>query len=253
MQNGEYIFYADESGDHSLVSVDAAYPVFVLSICGFRITEYTQRTVPSFQRFKFRYFGHDMTVLHEHEIRKQTGEFNFLTDLAMRERFHADLTGLVEAANFKIFSCIIDKRVFRADLFPDNPYQVALSICLQMIFRYLQKSGQSARAYHFVFEKRGDKEDRDLELEFRRIADGRNPMHVPFTGFKLRFADKRSNSTGMQLADLTARPIGLAYLRPTQPNRAFEVIQPKLCRIKIPVSAQRGITIPGPKKAKGPG
>jgi hypothetical protein len=253
MRNGEYIFYADESGDHSLVSVDSAYPLFVLTICGFRIAEYTQRTVPSFQRFKFRYFGHDMTVLHEHEIRKQAGEFNFLTDLAVRETFHADLTDLVEAANFNIFSCIIDKRMFRADFFPDNPYQVALSVCLQMIFRYLQKSGKLGLNYHFVFEKRGDKEDRDLELEFRRIVDGRNPMHVPFNGFKLRFADKRSNSTGMQLADLTARPLGLAYLRPTQPNRAFEVIQSKLCRIKIAVNAQRGITIPRPKKAKGPG
>jgi Protein of unknown function (DUF3800) len=253
MQNGEYIFYADESGDHSLVSVDAAYPVFVLTICGFDITEYTQKTVPSFQKFKFRYFGHDMTVLHEHEIRKQKGEFNFLTDLMVRDRFQTDLTGLVEAAKFEIFSCIIDKRMFRADFFPDNPYQVALSICLQMIFKHLLRSRKLGPDYHFVFEKRGDKEDRDLELEFRRIIDGRNPLHVPFNGFKLRFADKKSNSTGMQLADLTARPLGLAYLRPAQPNRAFDVIQSKLCKIKIPVSSQRGITIPRPKKAKGPG
>lgn len=253
MQNGEYIFYADESGDHSLVSVDSAYPLFVLTICGFKITEYTQKTVPSFQRFKFRHFGHDMTVLHEHEIRKQTGEFTFLTDLALRERFQEELTTLVEAAKFDIFSCIIDKRLFRSDFFPDNPYQVALSICLQMIFRSLTKNRAVGPTYHFVFEKRGDKEDRDLELEFRRVVDGQNPMRVPFQGFKLRFADKRSNSTGMQLADLTARPIGLAYLRPAQPNRAFDVIRSKLCRINIPVSAQRGITILSPRKAKGSG
>lgn len=253
MQNGEYIFYADESGDHSLVSVDSAYPLFVLTICGFKIVEYTQRTVPSFQRFKFRYFGHDMTVLHEHEIRKQAGEFAFLTDLTLRESFQKDLTDLVEAARFDIFSCIIDKRMFRADFFPDNPYQVGLSICLQMVYRHLQKIGKLGSNYHFVFEKRGDKEDRDLELEFRRIVAGQNPMRVPFEGFKLRFADKKSNSTGMQLADLTARPLGLAYLRPTQTNRAYDVIQSKLCKIKVPVNALRGIVIPGPKKAKGPG
>jgi hypothetical protein len=253
MQNGEYIFYADESGDHSLVSVDSAYPLFVLTICGFKITEYTQRTVPSFQKFKFRYFGHDMAVLHEHEIRKQSGEFAFLTDLVMRDKFQRDLTDIVEAAKFDIFSCIIDKRMFRADFFPDNPYQVALSVCLQMVFKHLQKSGRLGSIYHFVFEKRGDKEDRDLELEFRRIVAGQNPLHLPMDGFKLRFADKKSNSTGMQLADLTARPLGLAYLRPTQPNRAFDVIQSKLCKVKVPVSVQRGITIPKPKKAKGPG
>lgn len=59
MENGEYIFYADESGDHSLVSIDEGYPVFVLSVCGFKILEYTQKTVPSFQKLKFQYFGHD--------------------------------------------------------------------------------------------------------------------------------------------------------------------------------------------------
>ncbi|MEQ1408155.1 DUF3800 domain-containing protein [Neorhizobium sp. Rsf11] len=253
MQNGEYIFYADESGDHSLVSVDAAYPLFVLTICGFRISEYTQGTVPNFQKFKFRYFGHDMTVLHEHEIRKQAGEFACLTDIVLRDRFQKDLTEIVGAARFDIFSCIIDKRVFRSDFFPDNPYQVALSICLQMIFKYLQKARKLGPSYHFVFEKRGEKEDRDLELEFRRIVDGQNPLRVPFDGFKLRFADKKSNSTGMQLADLTARPLGVAYLRPEQPNRAAEVIQSKLCKIKVAVNAQRGIHIPGRKKAKGPG
>jgi len=42
------------------------------------------------------------------------------------------------------------------------------------------------------------------------------------------FVDKRSNSSGLQLADLMARPIGLKVLRPLQENRAFEVLRPKL-------------------------
>ncbi len=42
------------------------------------------------------------------------------------------------------------------------------------------------------------------------------------------FVDKKSNSSGLQLADLMARPIGLKVLRPLQENRAFDVIRPKL-------------------------
>ncbi len=251
MENGEYIFYADESGDHSLTSVDATYPLFVLTICGFKISEYTQKVVPNFQKFKFRHFGHDMAILHEREIRKQIGDFEFLTDIVQREKFHLELTRIVAEANFDIFCCIIDKRIFRSDFFPDNPYQVALSVCLQMIFKRLQRLHRADFNYHFVFEKRGNKEDKDLELEFRRIVDGINPLRKPFGGFKLRFADKRSNSTGMQLADLTAHPLGVAYLKPDQLNRAAQVIQSKLCKIKITVNANRGIHVPAPIKAKG--
>lgn len=43
-------------------------------------------------------------------------------------------------------------------------------------------------------------------------------------------ADKKSISTGLQLADLVARPIGLRVLRPDQPNRAFDALEPKLRR-----------------------
>lgn len=38
---------------------------------------------------------------------------------------------------------------------------------------------------------------------------------------------KKTNSEGMQLADLTARPIGLSVLRPEQPNRAMAILESK--------------------------
>ena len=47
---------------------------------------------------------------------------------------------------------------------------------------------------------------------------------MPFT---IIFGDKRVNSSGLQLADLVARPIGLSVLRPAQPNRAFEMLKRK--------------------------
>jgi len=38
------------------------------------------------------------------------------------------------------------------------------------------------------------------------------------------------NSTGLQLADLIARPIGRKLLKPEQQNRAFEIINTKFRR-----------------------
>lgn len=50
--------------------------------------------------------------------------------------------------------------------------------------------------------------------------------------YRFLLADKRTNSIGLQLADLTARPIGLKYIRPDQKNRAYDIIAPKLFRPK---------------------
>ena len=47
---------------------------------------------------------------------------------------------------------------------------------------------------------------------------------------RLVFADKKTNSTGLQIADLTAYPIGRHHLNPTQPNRAFGVVSAKFRR-----------------------
>src|SRR5690606_3723233 len=69
-------------------------------------------------------------------------------------------------------------------------------------------------------------EDIELELEFRRICDGNNRLGLPLP-FEILFADKKAMSSGLQLADLVARPIGLSILRPGQENRAFEVLKQK--------------------------
>jgi hypothetical protein len=87
VQFSDYIVYADESGDHGLISVDPEYPVFVLCFCVFRISDYISEVVPRVQRLKFRFFGHDAVVLHGHEIRKSRGPFKILFDQEERREF----------------------------------------------------------------------------------------------------------------------------------------------------------------------
>lgn len=242
--NGSYIFYADESGDHSLTSIDQTYPVFALSLCAFRKDHYCEAVIPDFQKLKFKYFGHDIVILHEHDIRKQHGYFRILTDGAIRARFLEDLSDCIVKSEFDIFSTVILKPELKTDFFPENPYVIALRICLQNAWLFLKMRGEHLRKVHFVFEKRGAKEDIDLELEFRRIAAGDNDLHERFSSFEIHFSDKRTNSIGMQIADLTARPIGLSILRPMQPNRAFDLISPKLYRSRRFSRIERGIFTP---------
>jgi len=51
-------------------------------------------------------------------------------------------------------------------------------------------------------------------------------MGIPLP-FEIIFSDKKVMSSGLQLADLVARPIGLSHLRPGQYNRSFEVLKEK--------------------------
>ena len=95
MNYSDYVIYVDESGDHSLDSIDSDYPVFVLDFCIFRKEHHVNAVVPKVQAFKFAHFGHDIVVLHEHEFRKQKPPFVFLKNRDKRANFMDELNQLV--------------------------------------------------------------------------------------------------------------------------------------------------------------
>jgi len=209
-----------------MLSVDPNYPIFVLAFCVFYKGHYAEKVVPALQKFKFNHFGHDVVVLHETDIRKETGNFRF-QNRQQKESFLNELTDIIEASNFILISCVIDKGKLRnKGGVPDNPYNLALGFCLETLNELMQEKNQDDTLTHVVVECRGKKEDGELELEFRRICDGANRSGKSLP-FKVIFADKKVNSAGLQLADLVARPIGLSVLRPTQENRAFDVLKQK--------------------------
>lgn len=240
MDKSDYIIYVDESGDHGLDGIDSDYPVFVLAFCCFNITDYINTAVPMVQGLKFKHFGHDQVILHEHHIRKQKGDFGILrTDREMREEFLKDINQLVDNVPFEIYSMIIDKnKLVEKYSTPHNPYNLAMQFGIEAIYKKLLYYSERGKQVHFIFEKRGNKEDNELELEFRRICSGHGRVGwkvFPLDKMKLEiiFADKKSNSAGLQLADLVARPIGLNYLRPEQRNRAYEILKTKISRNKV--------------------
>lgn len=235
----DYIVYVDESGDHSLEKVNPEYPVFVLAFCLFEKERYLAECAPAMIRFKFDHVGHDQIVLHERELRKQSGPFAFLRDEARREPFFDGLNGLITAAPFTVIAAVIHKeRYAERYMHRENPYHLALGFCLERLYRHLCETvGCEGGTLHVVFESRGRVEDRELELEFRRACDGHNYRGWTYP-FEFVLADKRGNSTGLQLADLVARPIGLRVLRPEQPNRAWDLLEPKIRR--SPAGQTRG-------------
>jgi hypothetical protein len=223
----DYIVYVDESGDHSLTSIDPKYPIFVLAFCVFKKSEYVDVAVPSLQRLKFRFFGHDSVVLHEQEITKSVGPFRILFDRTKRDEFFNALNGLIETTPFRLIAVAIRKDQHRERYAtPEHPYHLAVQMGLERLCMYLVENGQEGCLTSVIFESRGKREDQQLELEFRRLT-GDPTSRCAIAPLDFQLMPKAANSCGLQIADLLARPIGRHVLNPNQPNRAFEILRSK--------------------------
>jgi hypothetical protein len=97
---------------------------------------------------------------------------------------------------------------------------------------------QRDRLTHVLFEARGREEDRQLELEFRRVAAngkkwGWRSVDFARTPLEPVFVPKSANLAGHQFTDLIARPLALRALRPNQPNRAAEIVANRIWDLKV--------------------
>ncbi|MBX9614333.1 MAG: DUF3800 domain-containing protein [Caulobacteraceae bacterium] len=231
----DYIVYADESGSPVLDGIDPNFPIFVLSKVLVAKEIYRSQIVPAIQKLKFDFTGHDQLILHERDIRRQSAGFAFLqTGKDVRTRFLEAVNALVASADMQVVATVIDKEQLKVRYAePWSPYDVALYLCLERTLEFLLSRNQQGCLLHVVFESRGAREDAELELRFRRITAneghwGHRRLDFSTIRWEPVFADKRSNSAGLQLADLVARPIGLKALRPLQTNQAFDIIRSKL-------------------------
>ncbi len=243
----DYIVYVDESGDHSIESINERYPLFVLAFCIMRKDVYAHAISPSLRMLKFAFFGHDMVVFHEHEIRKKLGSFHSL-EKTRREQLLGCISDLISTADFTLIPVVIDKLALKqkgADV--PHVYHLAMQIGLKQILKFLISKEQENFRTHVIFEARGRLDDLALELEFKKVCDSLNDYLNPLP-FDIVVADKKTNSSGLQLADMVARPVGLSILRPYQPNRAFDILRNKIYR---EVGVQEGQFV-YPIKAKGP-
>lgn len=231
----DYIVFVDESGSPTLSQLDPDYPIFVLVFCVVNKWTYADKIQPAVKRLKFEFFGHDMIVLHSHDIRKPKGDFRILQNKSVRERFLSRIDELVANADIHLIVQIVDKREWKKRIDSSfDPYHVALRLGLSQLDRFLSGKGQKGRLTHIIAESRGKTEDRELGFEFHRfyheMTVGGSGVTPWSTGARLdlKFVEKKINSAGLQLADLAAHPIGRHYLKPDQDNHAFKIIESKI-------------------------
>ncbi len=246
MQNhfSEFIIFADESGDHGIKTINPENPIFVLVFCIFRKLDYISIIKQAVAKLKIDFWGHDLVVLHNHEIRKSTGEFAFLFNEEKRMIFLHALNEMISRIPFSIVATAINKKDLQDKPNPGNPYLLALDSCLDQTLIFLEEQQQLQQLTHIIVESRGKPEDRDVGLAFDQISAQRS-KHYPLS---LRFANKQTNSSGLQIADLVAHPIARHILKRNQPNKAFEIVREKI--LGFPEYNETGLKCYPPKSEK---
>lgn len=241
----KYVVYVDESG-HSNWTAAPEYPLLCLNYCMFEKEHYIDELIPRFSRLKFKYWGCDNIVLHERDLRKS----DKIRDPAVRSKYEGlkgerrrafmdDLTQLMHDAQFRCFCVVIDKPKVPEWNKSFDPYHIALSRGFRQIETYLKINDpdELAKELHIVFESRGREDDAALSKAYKQVSVQGSLLASDvarnYSNFRLELMDKKSNSTGLQIADLTARPIGNHYLhasgqRAHTDRRAIDVILEKL-------------------------
>lgn len=232
-QHKTYLFI-DESGDHGLTKIDTDFPVFLLS--GVLITEKNYETIrQSINKLKHSIWGNKEVIFHSRDIRKCEKEFQKLFDLDVKKYFYEEINKIISGSDYTIIASSIQKNRF-IEMFgklQDDVYEVALSFVIEQAIMALDSIGVKTNL-SIVIEKRGKKEDKQLDDHFQRIVGkgtGRlSPERIIKCNPTFTFKNKRENINGLQLADLVAYPIARYVIEPNRANPAFDILEPKIYR-----------------------
>ncbi len=88
---GDYLIFVDDSGDACLDPIDPRFPMLNLMFCIIKRDHYFDHVVPNLRGFKEEFFGHTDLILHESEMRRQTGVFARLRDQSVHQRWMIEL------------------------------------------------------------------------------------------------------------------------------------------------------------------
>lgn len=229
-QNKKYHLFIDESGDPSLSSINADFPIFVLLGCLFEDYAY-QEMCAKIRELKINFFGSEHAILHSRDIRKCEGVFVKLFDLDLKARFYESLNTILEESKHVVISVGIKKQEFieKYGKIADDPYELSLSFLLERAVMETDRSTSCSMS--IVIESRGRVEDEILQRRYNRLLDkgsGRiTPDRFKRRFEKMEFRKKKENDCGLQIADLSAYPVARHLINPNEPYPPYEIVLKK--------------------------
>jgi hypothetical protein len=223
------IAYLDESGDHSLKSIQKDNPVFALGFLVCDVDRYAGEIVPQITKLKIDFFGHDAVVLHLREISRREGPFAALQNKVTCAAFWNAVQGIIKDAPFEMIAIAIKKpeHVAKYGSRAKDPYELSLEFGIERLSRDLAKAGQ--KEIRLVAESRNKRENDALRTAFDRLIKyGSYYQTFGNVKFDLDFGPKSANAAGHQLADLCIGPIA-RFTATGKSTPQFEIVKAKIC------------------------
>jgi len=231
--------FLDECGSHSLTTTQG-FGAFVLSAV-IIAPEQFDAIDKEWKQWKVQELGRDAST-HEPDVRGGKGPFWFNGDRKRRASARESLARKLTELDFTGIACVVvrdkyedvyGKDAMDASL-PDHIYLMALDFLAERIVLALDREfgGAIGRVYA---ESRGPREDATLQYEFVRLQlDGTSYISDSWFRYQLipgiEFRSKEDNLTGLQLADLLARPCGEKVMDPTSTPDRWPELREKLCQ-----------------------
>ncbi len=231
------LVFLDECGAHTL-DAKSSFPVFCLAAVIVREAAWENLDLVV-RAWKITTVNDPNFVIHEPEIRGRVGPWGKPDRDALLELMRELLAQL----EFTVVACVVRRaeylREFGAgapdESLPEHPYLMALDFLIERSLMVLESDFKGGRA-KVIVESRGPFEDALLQYEFARLhLDGTSYIHPSWFRQQLHpglhFEAKGGTyASGLQLADLAARPIAEKVVSPaTTPDRWPEIAK-KLCR-----------------------
>ena len=255
----EYFLFLDECGSHPVNSPSDRFPVFCL--CGIIVDVDRYRTVDrQWKMWKARWLGSARELVHEPEVRRRSNKFHN-SDMSKEQELIDSLATEIESIDFTCIAAVIDKRQFAVmhpegfvdDFLPSSGYLMCIDFVIERFVHFLHHVGNDARGL-VIAESRGAREDAEVHSEFIRLQlDGTQWQSESWFRHQLRpyieFQKKHRNSSGLQLADLCARPIAEKVLNTAANPERWDAIKTKLYDGTLDRPASYGLKVyPTPEK-----
>lgn len=155
-----------------------------------------------------------------------------MIEAEFRERFYAELNGLMQSLDYKVVACAIkkDKHFAQYRSAALDPYMFSLDVLVE---RFYMELGSERGGGVIVAEKRNPSLDRELESAWADLqVQGTDYVLASNVRQRIRglhLRDKKDNIPGLQLADLVVSPIG-RFVLGKRTHKDFEIVQSKFRR-----------------------
>ena len=213
-----YRMYIDECGTDDIISCHLPDHKY-LAVTGVIIAHgvVAENATPGLNGLKNEFFPRadpdaPPVVLHRSDFLSYKGDFHPLSDQATMERFQDGLYRYLSELPHDVITVVIDKyAMLRKEHWAlKEPYHYCAEVLAEKYVQFLERKKARGDVYA---ESRKDKKNKALARHFAEAcANGTQFVTDParfksrLTTFEIEFREKKNNNTGLQIADIYAKP-----------------------------------------------